>query len=229
MLIYGFVIFVSQSIDNDIFFNFYIVRLVRFYKEIAVSFDIQDALDVMPCHAIAGTLGLLFTGAFASHDVNSFVPYKHNLLMLKQLLLIIVTVVYSFVGTFLLLLLTSGCLRCRCCPFFVPYCSKCWTIDLDESNLKLMETHEAEYPEVEMLVNLIFGQDTDFKKHIPNMQEKKESNRKSRHGMTSSQKRSVVERMNQVEYIIMELEVFSVIFAEIKAHMNSNCFFLCLG
>jgi Amt family ammonium transporter len=74
--------------------------------------SIDDALDVFPCHGVAGIVGMLLTGVFASHNINPEVTYDGLLygegrLFVVQLLTMIGVSVFAFFGTYLLLKLTD--------------------------------------------------------------------------------------------------------------------------
>jgi Amt family ammonium transporter len=74
--------------------------------------SIDDALDVFPCHGVAGIVGMLLTGVFASHNINPAVTYDGLLygegkLFFVQLSTMVGVSVFAFFGTYLLLKITD--------------------------------------------------------------------------------------------------------------------------
>ncbi|UAY51465.1 ammonium transporter [Ferruginibacter albus] len=69
---------------------------------------LDDTLDVFPCHGIGGMVGMLLTGVFADHNVNSLVPEAGGLasgsgaFFLIQLKAMLCAVIYSFVVSYLI-------------------------------------------------------------------------------------------------------------------------------
>jgi Amt family ammonium transporter len=76
---------------------------------------IDDTLDVFPCHGVGGMSGMLLTGIFASSAVNGVVLSEEQglfisgdaTLFLKHLAGMAFVVVYSLVGSYLLLFVTD--------------------------------------------------------------------------------------------------------------------------
>lgn len=75
--------------------------------------SIDDTLDVFPCHGVGGMVGMLLTGVFAHHNVNSSMANGNGLffgetkLFLIQLVALIGTSVFAFFGSLLLLKITD--------------------------------------------------------------------------------------------------------------------------
>jgi Amt family ammonium transporter len=79
--------------------------------------NIDDTLDVFPCHGLGGITGMLFTGIFANGAVNSVVVadgalgeglfYGKTALFLMHLVALVLVIVFSFGGSYLLLMLTN--------------------------------------------------------------------------------------------------------------------------
>ena len=74
--------------------------------------NIDDTLDVFPCHGVGGMVGMLLTGVFAHRQVNSAVT--HNGLFYGEATLFLVhlgamagVAVFVFAGTFILLKITN--------------------------------------------------------------------------------------------------------------------------
>ena len=66
--------------------------------------EIDDTLDVFPCHGVGGTVGMLLTAVFAK-DVG--LVYGHVTTFLHHLLALVIVAVFSFGGSYLLYLLTE--------------------------------------------------------------------------------------------------------------------------
>lgn len=75
--------------------------------------SIDDTLDVFPCHGVGGMVGMLLTGVFASQNVNpnnttgEGLFFGHTHLFLIQLLALVATSVFAFVGSVVLLKITD--------------------------------------------------------------------------------------------------------------------------
>ncbi|TWR24683.1 ammonium transporter [Mucilaginibacter achroorhodeus] len=75
--------------------------------------SIDDTLDVFPCHGVGGMVGMLLTGVFASQNVNpnnttgDGLFFGHTHLFLIQLVALIATSVFAFVGSVVLLKITN--------------------------------------------------------------------------------------------------------------------------
>lgn len=81
--------------------------------------SIDDTLDVFPCHGVGGMVGMLLTGVFAHHNVNSgnltgdglFFGETH--LFIVQLTAMIGVSIFAFLGSLLLLKVTDLILPLR--------------------------------------------------------------------------------------------------------------------
>ncbi|PAW94949.1 ammonia channel protein [Mucilaginibacter sp. MD40] len=75
--------------------------------------SIDDTLDVFPCHGVGGMVGMLLTGVFASQNVNpnnttgEGLFFGHTHLFLIQLLALVATSLFAFVGSVVLLKITD--------------------------------------------------------------------------------------------------------------------------
>lgn len=75
--------------------------------------NLDDTLDVFPCHGVGGMVGMLLTGVFASQTVNSANTtgngfyYGESKLFVVHLITLIAVSVFAFLGSYLLLLLTN--------------------------------------------------------------------------------------------------------------------------
>ncbi len=75
--------------------------------------EIDDTLDVFPCHGVGGTVGMLLTAVFAK-DVG--LVYGHVTTFLHHLLALVIVAVFSFGGSYLLYLLTDLIIPLRVTP-----------------------------------------------------------------------------------------------------------------
>ncbi|WP_316793802.1 ammonium transporter [Pedobacter frigoris] len=68
--------------------------------------SLDDTLDVFPCHGVGGIVGMLLTGIFATKTVNSAgvdgLLYGNPAFFLTQLKGVVITVVFSFVMSFVI-------------------------------------------------------------------------------------------------------------------------------
>lgn len=74
--------------------------------------SIDDTLDVFPCHGVGGIVGMLLTGVFAHGNVNPLVVnngllFGETTLFTVHLIAMIAVSIFSFGGTYLLLILTN--------------------------------------------------------------------------------------------------------------------------
>jgi Amt family ammonium transporter len=73
--------------------------------------NIDDTLDVFPCHGVGGMVGMLMTGIFATKAVNSAgaegLAYGETSLFIKHVVALIAVSVFAFVGAFILLKVTD--------------------------------------------------------------------------------------------------------------------------
>ena len=74
--------------------------------------NIDDTLDVFPCHGVGGMVGMLLTGVFASSAINPAVTtnglfYGESKLFFIQLITMLGVVTYVYFGTLILLVVTN--------------------------------------------------------------------------------------------------------------------------
>ncbi len=75
--------------------------------------NLDDTLDVFPCHGVGGMVGMLLTGVFASQTVNAGnttgngLYYGETGLFVIHLVTLVAVSVFAFVGSYLLLLVTN--------------------------------------------------------------------------------------------------------------------------
>ena len=76
--------------------------------------NIDDTLDVFPCHGVGGMVGMLLTGVFAHQNVNAGnttgngLFYGETKLFLTHLVALVVVSVFAFVGSYILLVITNA-------------------------------------------------------------------------------------------------------------------------
>lgn len=76
--------------------------------------NLDDTLDVFPCHGVGGMVGMLLTGVFASQSVNAAnttgngLYYGETKLFVVHLLTLIGVSVFAFIGSYVLLLITNA-------------------------------------------------------------------------------------------------------------------------
>lgn len=75
--------------------------------------NIDDTLDVFPCHGVGGMVGMLMTGIFAHTNVNALnttgngLFYGETTLFVKHLIALVAVSAFAFVGSFILLKITD--------------------------------------------------------------------------------------------------------------------------
>jgi Amt family ammonium transporter len=73
--------------------------------------NIDDTLDVFPCHGVGGMVGMLLTGVFATKSVNSAgaegLFYGETGLFVKHLIALVAVSAFAFIGAFILLKVTD--------------------------------------------------------------------------------------------------------------------------
>ncbi len=111
--------------------------------QLKTRFRFDDALDVVGVHGAGGFIGMLFTGMFASAAINSSVQASldqggRGHLLLVQLLADATVLVFSFVGSYLLMKLTQGIIGVRVPP------------EAEETGLDITLHGESAYVMIEM-------------------------------------------------------------------------------
>ena len=89
--------------------------LILYYNKLKHKVD--DTLDVFVCHGIPGFIGSIMVGVFASHAVNSAIPdgaiYGNFNLVYKQAVVTILTALFSFLGTYILVTFLKNIMKIR--------------------------------------------------------------------------------------------------------------------
>ena len=84
--------------------------------------NIDDTLDVFPCHGVGGMVGMLLTGVFANQSVNAAnttgngLYYGETKLFIIHLVALVVVSLYAFVGAYILLYITNAISPLRVLP-----------------------------------------------------------------------------------------------------------------
>ncbi|MFD2872580.1 ammonium transporter [Mucilaginibacter ximonensis] len=82
--------------------------------------EIDDTLDVFPCHGVGGMMGMLLTGIFATKSVNSAgangLFFGETSLFVKHLIALVAVSAFAFVGSFVLLKVTDMISTLRVTP-----------------------------------------------------------------------------------------------------------------
>ncbi|TQM50978.1 ammonium transporter [Arcticibacter tournemirensis] len=84
--------------------------------------NLDDTLDVFPCHGVGGMVGMLLTGVFASQNVNSGNTTGNGLyfgethLFFTHLITLILVSAFAFFGSYILLVVTNMISRLRVSP-----------------------------------------------------------------------------------------------------------------
>lgn len=84
--------------------------------------NIDDTLDVFPCHGVGGMTGMLLTGVFASQHINAANTTGNGLyfgetkLFITHLITLIAVSVFAFVGSYILLAITNAISPLRVSP-----------------------------------------------------------------------------------------------------------------
>lgn len=94
------------------FLSYFITIWYNRYKH-----KLDDSLDVFTCHGIPGFLGGILVGVFACSKVNSAIPdgliYGNHALIGKQVVVTVLGAGFSFVATYLILLVMSHTIGIR--------------------------------------------------------------------------------------------------------------------
>lgn len=82
--------------------------------------NIDDTLDVFPCHGVGGMMGMLMTGIFATKSVNGAgangLFYGETSLFVKHLIALVAVSAFAFAGSFVLLKVTDMISTLRVTP-----------------------------------------------------------------------------------------------------------------
>jgi Amt family ammonium transporter len=91
--------------------SFFIGCISSIVSNLAVRYSsrfvIDDTLDVFPCHGLGGITGMILTAVFARTDTASGLLYGGVSLFFTHIVALLIVVLYSFCGSFILFKLTD--------------------------------------------------------------------------------------------------------------------------
>ncbi len=92
----------------------------NFVAHLRSQSTLDDTLDVFPCHGVGGMVGMIMTGIFASHGINSAVveggeglAFGQTTLFLNHMIALVTVSAFAFGVSYLLLVLTNAILPIR--------------------------------------------------------------------------------------------------------------------
>lgn len=88
------------------------VTISSFMVHLRSKTNIDDTLDVFPCHGVGGLTGMILTAVFANPQINSAVTepglfYGHVHLFLKHIIALFGISIFAFFGSYFLLYITN--------------------------------------------------------------------------------------------------------------------------
>lgn len=100
------------TVPHSIFIGFISSLISNILVEWRSKTSLDDTLDVFPCHGVGGMSGMILTGIFASHSINSAVAdqglfFGETKLFFTHLIAMIGVSAFAFFGSLLLLKLTD--------------------------------------------------------------------------------------------------------------------------
>lgn len=105
------------GIPQSIFIGFISALISNYAVDVKNKSKLDDPLDVFPCHGLGGMVGMLLTGIFASKAINPAgndgLLYGNFAFFFTQCKALIITVVYSFVVSYIIFKLINYILPIR--------------------------------------------------------------------------------------------------------------------
>ncbi|MCB0475542.1 MAG: ammonium transporter, partial [Flavobacteriaceae bacterium] len=88
------------------------VTVSSFMVDLRSKTNIDDTLDVFPCHGVGGLVGMVLTGVFASPEINSAVTepgliFGETSLFIKHMIALVAVSAFAFFGSYALLYITN--------------------------------------------------------------------------------------------------------------------------
>lgn len=88
------------------------VIVSSFVVDLRAKTNIDDTLDVFPCHGVGGIVGMILTAVFADPNINSAVTepgliFGESALIIKHLIAILGISIFTFFGSYFLLYITN--------------------------------------------------------------------------------------------------------------------------
>lgn len=100
------------TVPHSILIGIVAVAASSFVVDLRGKTNIDDTLDVFPCHGVGGMVGMLLTGVFANPAINSAVAepgliFGETGLFIKHVIALIGVSVFAFGGSYVLLYITN--------------------------------------------------------------------------------------------------------------------------
>jgi len=92
------------TVGQSIFIGIAASALSNYMVHLKAKTQVDDTLDVFPCHGIGGMFGMVATGVFAA---NVGLIYGDTTTFLNHLLALLIVTVYAFAGSYLLFKITD--------------------------------------------------------------------------------------------------------------------------
>jgi Amt family ammonium transporter len=92
------------SMPHSLFIGFAAALVSNLAVRAKNKYNLDDTLDVFPCHGVGGIVGLLLTGVFAS---GVGLIYGQSATFLNHILAFIIVTVYAFGGSYILYFITN--------------------------------------------------------------------------------------------------------------------------
>ncbi len=95
------------GVPTSIFIGTFTSVFCNWFLSLFSKTNLDDTLDVFPCHGVGGMVGMLLTGIFASHQINETIPdglfFGNYTLLIKQLIGLVIVFAFVFFASLLLL------------------------------------------------------------------------------------------------------------------------------
>ncbi len=100
------------TVPHSILIGIVAVAVSSFVVDWRGKTNIDDTLDVFPCHGVGGMVGMVLTGVFATPTINAAVVepglfYGGTSLFIKHMVALVGVSVFAFFGSYLLLYITN--------------------------------------------------------------------------------------------------------------------------
>ncbi|MDP4187283.1 MAG: ammonium transporter [Bacteroidota bacterium] len=101
------------DVGHSIFIGFFSSIISNMAVRFKSKTNIDDTLDVFPCHGLGGIVGMILTGVFAK---GSGLIYGSTSLFLHHLLALLIVSIFTFGGSYLLYMITNFIVPLRVTP-----------------------------------------------------------------------------------------------------------------
>lgn len=100
------------TVSHSVLIGIIAVTISSFMVHLRSKTNIDDTLDVFPCHGVGGLTGMILTAVFANPQINSAVTepglfYGHVHLFLKHIIALFGISIFAFFGSYFLLYITN--------------------------------------------------------------------------------------------------------------------------